>query len=142
MEQLVSPLGLTPEMVAAEARTKLFQLIQESPSEYTTEKKELWREGAAVLFVIANQVQDGKQVSASRVAHEFAKQVDKDSKTKISPLIWEAVTRFALNLIHAGADFDPSEGDTRDELQAELAHARTFDWQGWLETQLKKGTPS
>ena len=49
MEGLVSPLGLTPEMVAAEARRKLFELIEVPESEFTAEKKEHWREGAAML---------------------------------------------------------------------------------------------
>lgn len=136
MEGLVSPLGLTPEMVAAEARRKLFELIEVPESEFTAEKKEHWREGAAMLFVVTQQIIDGKELPADRTTNNFKNQVDKDSSTNIPPLVWEAVVRFSLNLISAGAE--PEPGDTRAELQAELAQARDYNWKTWIAQKVEK----
>lgn len=133
---LVSPLGLTPEMVAAEARRKLFELIEVPESEFTAEKKDHWREGATMLFILAQQIIDGKELPADRTAIQFKNQVDKDSSTNIPVVFWEAVIRFALNLISAGAE--PEPGDTRAELQAELAQARDYNWKTWIAKQLEK----
>lgn len=134
--ELVSPLGLTPEMVAAEARRKLFELIGVPESEYTAEKKEHWREGATMLFILAGQIIEGKQLPADRTANQFKNQVDKDSSTNIPLVVWEAVIRFSLNLISAGAE--PEPGDTRAELEAELAQTRDFNWKTWIDQKLEK----